>query len=109
MFIYLSYELFWHMLSDCQKNQVKLDKMDDFVPKNQHHWKKMAKYTRKMQFFGNQNSNAKTTHICLTSTTISSADINWMYDFVLGGTHIFGNNQLFSTYDQKHIKKQLKV
>ena len=47
MCIYISYELFWHMPSDCKKKQVKLAKIDDFIPKSKHQCKKMTKYTRK--------------------------------------------------------------
>ena len=51
MIIYISGELFWRLLSECQKKQVKLSKMDDFVQKN---WVSMQKYwqiTIKNKFF----------------------------------------------------------
>ena len=34
MIIYISYELFWRLPSNCKKKQVKLPKINDFVLKN---------------------------------------------------------------------------
>ena len=44
MTLYISYELFWAQSSNHKKKQVKLVKIDDFVPKNQSLFKKLPKY-----------------------------------------------------------------
>ena len=63
MIMHISYELFWHMPSKLQKNQVKLPKIGNFVCKTAIDDKKLPKYASKNIFFQKFNINAKITHI----------------------------------------------
>ena len=70
MIMYISYELFWHMPSKLQKNQVKLLKIANFVCKTGIDDKKLPKYASKNIFFQKFNINAKITHINIALNNI---------------------------------------
>ena len=63
MTMHILYALFWHMLSELKKKQVKLPKIVNFVQKIRAYRKTLAKYASKKNFFLKFNINAKITHM----------------------------------------------
>ena len=70
MIIYISYELFWYLLSKLEKNQVKLVKIHHFVGKSSYHLEKSSKNASKNQLLQKLNKNTKITHIKVASNKI---------------------------------------